>query len=196
MAANDSIDVATNPMTDATGFVELSPADLRRMSVAARLDYEAQRAAAHAHAAASQDFPILPTSADDLRPCVAAEPDDNLSPGQRLAVAALVAGATYTAAAREAGVSRRTLWQWRRQPAFQAALDRLSREAMLAVVMRVRNLMLRATRVMGDAMTDPARGATHAFKVLNSRKLWDEAVAIGAEDDGSDDAAVTPGIGS
>lgn len=47
---------------------------------------------------------------------------DELTERQRAAIALLVAGKTYTAAADELGVNRRTVWEWKQQAAFQAAL--------------------------------------------------------------------------
>lgn len=121
---------------------------------------------------ASRDFPILPTSPTDPTLSLPPEADDKLTPAQRIAVAALVGGQTFCAAAREAKVSRRTLYAWRQEPAFQQAVDQTSRQAMSAALVRVRNLMLRATRVLGDAMLEDSRKADHAFRVLNSRHLW------------------------
>jgi len=47
---------------------------------------------------------------------------DGLSPQQRLAVEALIAGSTLTEAADAAGVTRQTVRRWRSEiPAFQAA---------------------------------------------------------------------------
>ena len=96
----------------------------------------------------SQDFPLLPTSDVDALPSLPEEAGDALSPAQRLAVAAFVAGQTCAAAARAAGVSRRTIYNWRKEAAFTRAIDELSSEALEATAIRVRNLMLRSTRVM------------------------------------------------
>ena len=126
----------------------------------------------------SHDFPLLPTSATDPLPRLPEEEDDKLSPAQRLAAAELVSGQSSAAAARAAGVSRRTVFTWRQQPDFKRAVDDCSREAMSAVVVRVRNLMLRATRVLSESMTDrDANRAFHAFRVLNSRHIWSTATA-------------------
>lgn len=126
----------------------------------------------------SEDFPLLPTSDVDPLPHVPEEAGDNLSPGQRLAVAALVAGGTFAAAARAAKVSPRTLYAWRQEPAFAAAVERTSREALATVVVRVRNLMLRSTRVLSESI-DAGREASplHAFRVLNSPRLWAAAAS-------------------
>jgi transposase-like protein len=121
--------------------------------------------------ATSRDFPVLPTSALDRLPSLPPEPEDGLTPQQRLAIGALICGQTFSAAAQAAGVSRRTLYAWRRQPAFARALDDLSREALEATAVRVRNLMLRATRVLADAMLGEDSFAG-AIRVANSARLW------------------------
>ena len=127
----------------------------------------------------SEDFPLLPTSDTDPKPCVPEEAGDNLTPAQRLAVAAIVSGQTFAAAARAARVSSRTLFSWRQEPDFARAVDQTSREAMSAVVVRVRNLMLRATRVLSESMNDEgADRAVNAFRLLNSRQLWSTATAV------------------
>ena len=122
----------------------------------------------------SQDFPILPVSDPCASPRRTDEPDDNLTPAQRLAGAEIVGGTTFVAAARAAKVSNRTLYAWRRTPAFRRAVESRSREAIDVVVVRVRNLMLRATRILSDAMVDASPGATakHAIRVVNSSRLW------------------------
>lgn len=158
---------ATPASTEA--FAPLTREQLMRMSGPQRERYEL---ATRSAALTSQDFPVLPTSHTDATPQLPDEPGDNFTPGQRLAIAALVAGETFVAAARAAKVSRRTLFGWRQEPAFQEAVERTSREAMATVVVRVRNMMLRGTRVLSEAITERDRGADHAFKVLNSYRLW------------------------
>ena len=134
----------------------------------------AKARAARAATLTAQDCPLLPTSDVDATPHLPAEPDDNLTPQQRLAVAALVGGQTFAAAARAAGCGRRTLFDWRQQPAFRRAVDARSHEALDVVVVRMRNLMLRATRVLGEAMLDLPldNGARHAIRVVNSARFW------------------------
>ena len=134
---------------------------------------ERHASAVRAAAAVSRDFPLLPTSDTDATPTVGEDSDDKLTPGQRLAVAAIVSGENFAAAARAAKVSRRTLYAWRQEPDFRQAVESRSREAMSVAMLRVRNLMLRATRVMGEAMLEGGRdGSLSAFRVLNSARLW------------------------
>jgi hypothetical protein len=149
---------------------DLSKAMERMMT---RRERDAHEAAVRAATRTSQDFPIPPTSEVDALPHVPEEPGDNLTPAKRLAVAALVAGQTFCEAARVAGVNRRTLYEWRQEPAFKSAVERTSRDALDVVVVRVRNLMLRATRVVGEAMNAERESSpVHAMRVLNSPRLW------------------------
>ena len=137
----------------------------------------------------SQDFPLLPTSDTNAQPTLELEAGDNLTPAQRLAVAAIISGETFVAAARAANVSRRTLYQWRQTHAFKRAVEGRSREALDVVVIRVRNLMLRATRVLGETLLDeaPGRASASAIRVLNSSRLW--AVARAPADETTIDEA-------
>ena len=50
--------------------------------------------------------------------------DEILQDNQAQAAVMLASGATDTAAAQAAGVTRQTVWEWRQAPAFQAALNR------------------------------------------------------------------------
>ena len=52
------------------------------------------------------------------------KPDETLQDNQARAVVLLVGGATETAAAQAVGVSRQTVWEWRKSAEFQAALNR------------------------------------------------------------------------
>lgn len=48
---------------------------------------------------------------------------DTLSERQRAAISLLILGMTHTAVAAELGLNRRTLWEWKQDRAFMAALD-------------------------------------------------------------------------
>lgn len=130
-----------------------------------------EREAVIAYDHVAQDVPLCPTSLENPLPILPEEAEDGLTPAQRIAVAAIVAGQTSAMAARATGVSRRTLSRWRQQAAFKQAIDQLSVEALDASVTRVRNLMLRATRVMSEALMGHA-SMQAAYRVLNSARLW------------------------
>lgn len=130
-----------------------------------------EREAVLAFDRAAQDFPLFPTSLENHLPSLPEEKGDGLTPAQRVAIAAIVGGQTFAMAARTAGVSQRTIFNWRRQPAFKQAVDQLSIESLDAAITRVRNLMLRATRVMSEALVGADAPRT-AHRVLNSARLW------------------------
>jgi hypothetical protein len=120
---------------------------------------------------ASQDFPILPTSELDPLPKLPEEAEDGLTPPQRLAVAAMLGGQSQAAAARAAGVSRRTLFAWRQLPAFKHVYNRYSQDALDATAARIRNLMMKVTRVLSESISG-ASDFDQAIRVANSGRLW------------------------
>ena len=79
-----------------------------------------------------------------------------LTPKQRKAVAALLTTGEVTAAAREAEVSKDTLYRWLKQPVFLAAV----RQAEAAALDELSRLLVRlgrtATATLAKAMGDPA----------------------------------------
>ena len=125
----------------------------------------------------TQDYPALPTPEHNGSPIL---PPDGLTPAQRLAIAALVSGRTFSSAAIQAGVCRKTLYAWRQQPAFAAAVTELSREGLEAAATRARNLMLKATRTLGEAMNGHDRFAW-AMRVASNRRLWDAGRELPAD---------------
>jgi hypothetical protein len=48
---------------------------------------------------------------------------DGLSERQSVAIGLLIAGKTHTAVASQLGIDRRTVWAWKQEPAFAAALN-------------------------------------------------------------------------
>jgi hypothetical protein len=114
--------------------------------------------------------PQLPEDPTEAELIVAAE-DARLSPAQRIAIAALVCGQTAIVAARRAGVTPRTIHRWQQEPAFNETLNRLSDETMNAASRRVRNLLLRGTHVIADALhgSDQYRWA---MRVVGSSQVW------------------------
>ena len=138
----------------------------RRRALAA-----AEAAARESEQRMSQDVPLCPNGASAELPILPPETGDDLSPTQRVAIAALIAGKTFAMAARYASVDRRTLYRWRQLPAFRRVMDEVSREALETTATRIRNLMLRATRVLSEGMTgSDAFGC--AIRVANSTRLW------------------------
>ncbi len=82
--------------------------------------------------------------------------ESSLSPKQRRAVAALLATGEVTAAAKEAQVSKDSLYRWLKQPLFLQAV----REAEAAALDELSRLLVRlgrtAAATLAKAMSDPA----------------------------------------
>ena len=79
-----------------------------------------------------------------------------LTPRQRKAIEALLTTGDVAAAARDAGISRDSLYRWLKQPAFLAAV----REAEAAALDELSRMLVRlgrtATGTLAKAMTDAA----------------------------------------
>ena len=56
------------------------------------------------------------------------EAEIKLTARQSKAIPIIIDSASYTEAAQKAGISRKTLWQWLKDPQFAAELDRQRRE--------------------------------------------------------------------
>ncbi len=83
-----------------------------------------------------------------------------LSPKQRRAIAALIETGEVLAAADAADVSRTTLYQWLKNPAFTAALRDAEADALRSLTRQLVSLGKRATATIADAMTDPSVNAS------------------------------------
>lgn len=143
-----------------------------------------------------QKTPKHPTSAQIPLPNLPSGPtgpvfgdsmaSDALTPAQRLAVAAIVCGRTFSAAAAQAGVNRKTLYEWRKQTAFMDAVEHYSREALEATAMRARSLMLKSTRALAESLDERRRGDSRfgwACRMVNSRHLWTLAQTMPRRED-------------
>ena len=89
--------------------------------------------------------------------------DPGLSAKQRRAVAALLSTGEPAAAAREAGVSRDTLYRWLKQPAFLGAVRRAEAAALDELSRLLVRLGRTAAATLAKAMADPA--APYATRV-------------------------------
>ena len=78
-----------------------------------------------------------------------------LDDAQRRAIRALLAGATMTEAARQAGVTRQTLYRWQKDEFFQAAYDRERMEISEAFREELRGLYREAVETTRDVLRDP-----------------------------------------
>jgi transposase-like protein len=82
---------------------------------------------------------------------------DALTPSQAAACTALLAGTSYTEAAKAAGVSPSTLWAWRRSSAhFRTALARRRAEALERASAALVDAAAVAVRSLTEIAADPA----------------------------------------
>ena len=77
-----------------------------------------------------------------------------LSAKQRVALAALVTGASPDEAAQAAGVNRTTVYRWQRDPVFGAALRELDGETLRNLGRRVMALGETAAKAFADALAE------------------------------------------
>ena len=75
-------------------------------------------------------------------------PDPGISAAQLRAIEMLLSGVPVTKAARQLGIARRTLFDWRKNPVFQAELNRRTMEASEAMDQRLRRLSEKAADVV------------------------------------------------
>lgn len=106
---------------------------------------------------------------------------DSLSEKQRTAIALLLTGKTNTATAEEIGVDRKTVWAWKQEPAFAAALNAELEALREAAQVRMLALAGKAfdalERMLANADTDSARIA--AVKLVLERLFPSNAPAEG-----------------
>jgi len=110
--------------------------------------------------------------------------NDNLTPKKRKAVEALLTCIDIASAARQAGVSRETMYRWMKEPAFRAALNDASLQALEGLSRTLVNLGEAAARVLQETLDDqtsPAGVRVRAADIVLSRILqlrelvdWDQ----------------------
>ena len=83
-----------------------------------------------------------------------------LTPRQKRAIAALLAAPTIEAAARQAGISRKTLHRYLSLPAFRRALTEAQDKTLHVVGARLAGLLQRSLDVVGLDMSPGVDGAT------------------------------------
>jgi hypothetical protein len=84
-----------------------------------------------------------------------------LHPKQQAAITLLVQGRSYTVTAEAVGIERKVLWQWRKSPAFRAALNAELAAIRQAALVRMLALGEKAVDaledVLGNSQSDAAR---------------------------------------
>lgn len=103
-----------------------------------------------------------------------------LSPAQHAAVLALVSGQGYSDVCQAIGIDRRTLYEWRQQPQFQAALaaeQRATRELVHA------RLLALGEKAM-SALEDVLAGDNDTARVSAARTVLDRLTQASGDGDG------------
>src|SRR5258708_730641 len=85
----------------------------------------------------SHNFPELPTSDDCLNESPSSLNDDK----QRIAIELLLGGKSFSAVAQAVQVSRRTIYTWRQDPAFQRELEHRGEELWSGAAERLRAMV-------------------------------------------------------
>ncbi len=140
---------------------------------------------------ATQRDPQLPTGEENGLPSLPEVIDEALTPQQCTAIGHLVAGMSYSSTAVVMKISRKTLYNWRQLPAFKHALNTISREALQAVATRVRNILLRETRVL-EAKTQEYHSMTESIRVIANKRLWDIASILPEDEETDEETAARP----
>jgi hypothetical protein len=116
------------------------------------------------------DSPEFPTGENDL---------NDLNERQRAAIELLVLGQATGMAAKRLGIDRKTLFNWRQQPAFQRELRRRRDELCSEAGERIRGMLHPALDVLDEQLHDPYdrarfRAANTILKLANVTKACSE----------------------
>lgn len=94
--------------------------------------------------------------------------EKNLTPGQLKAIDALLTTGSPSEAATAAGVNRRTLYRWQKEPAFVAALREAEQDAVTG--------LSRALSGLGDSAAQALRDALSSHQKITVRLRASEIV--------------------
>jgi len=99
---------------------------------------------------------------------------ENLTPKKRRAIEALFTCPDITAAAKQAGISRGTMYRWMKEPAFLEALNNASLQALEGLSRKLLNLGGKAAETLRVTLDDdfiPAGARIRAADIVLSRIL-------------------------
>ena len=80
----------------------------------------------------------------------------SLTRRQQSTIAVVAASPSIAQAARDSGVSERTLYRWFKEPAFREELANLRVEVTALAMQEFQGLLLRSASVIGASMSDPS----------------------------------------
>lgn len=101
---------------------------------------------------------------------------DPLRSNQRRAVESIAAGRTLEQAAIEAGVTVRTVYRWRSEPGFQAAIRTVNEQALDHATMTLASAAVVAVETLRDLLTSDT--TKDAVKVAACRAILDNVLKI------------------
>jgi hypothetical protein len=106
--------------------------------------------------------------------------DESLTAKQLAAVGLLAAGKAYTDVAAELGVDRKTVWSWRRDPAFAAALSAELEDLREAIQTRVLALADKALNALEQTLDS---GDSDSARVAAARLVLDRLLPTHSPDE-------------
>ncbi len=118
--------------------------------------------------------------------------NDRLTPKQQAVLAALLSGATQAEAARAAGVGEKTVWRWRREPAFEAALRAGGAELVAAALRNLSALAQPAAATLGAILADDS--ASTSAKLKAAGIVFDNLLRLREQVDLAERIAALEGI--
>jgi hypothetical protein len=116
------------------------------------------------------ELPVLSTKCDHSQPAIT-NPDAEsrapqdispLSDAQLQAIDLLMLGQSYTAIAQTLGITRKTLYNWRNEPAFRAHYDHRRREVFDAASARTLSMLDGALDVLQKLIKHPYHPTAHS----------------------------------
>jgi transposase-like protein len=121
-----------------------------------------------------------------------------LGPKKEAAILALLSSQSVEDAARDAGVTPRTLFRWMKEPEFEAALRAARRAAFSQSIGRLQQMGIAAVTILGKVMVDPntppatkVRAAdsvlNHAAKAIETEDILARVAELERARDASDD---------
>ncbi|MDP9476455.1 MAG: hypothetical protein M3R38_12365 [Actinomycetota bacterium] len=122
-----------------------------------------------------------PVSVPVNRPGSGGTGREELTPHQERAIVALLHQPGLTAAAKEAGVGKTTLWTWMQQPTFREAYRRARREAYATAVARLQQVAGQAVETLREVMVDKSQQG--AARVGAAKAVLDYAVKAAEVED-------------
>jgi hypothetical protein len=115
-------------------------------------------------------------------------PREDLHPKQHAAITLLLQGRSYTSTADAVGIERKVLWQWRKNPAFRAALNAELAAIRQAALVRTLALAEKAVDALQDVLEN---GETDGARIAAAKLVLDRVGVTRLETARPEDATPT-----